>query len=143
LRRRTGIVLGEHKIDMAGRTLGLHAHRAGAATVKEYLSMLERDAASPEWDRLISAFTINHTAFFREQYHFGILAELCSARKQKPLSVWCCAASTGEEAYSIAITMHEACGRSNAGMSILASDIDVQALARARKGIYTMERARP
>lgn len=143
LRRRTGIVLGEHKIDMAGRTLGLHAHRAGMSSVREYLTMIEQNVDSPEWQALISAFTVNHTAFFREKYHFDILAEFCETRKKKPISVWCCASSTGEEPYSIAITMYEACGRTNAGMSVLASDIDTQALERARKGVYTMERARP
>ncbi|MER1966504.1 CheR family methyltransferase [Castellaniella sp. GW247-6E4] len=142
LRRRTGIVLGEHKMDMAARTLGLRTRHLGLESVRDYLSMLELDAAAPEWERFISAFTINHTAFFRERHHFKILAEWVKSRK-RPVTVWCCAASTGEEPYTIAMTLHDACGQSEAGLSVIATDIDAQAIEQARAGIYTLDRIKP
>lgn len=142
LRRRTGIVLGEHKLDMAARTLGLHAHHLGLGTVRDYLSLLEQNPLAPEWDRFISAFTINHTAFFREQHHFKTLAEFARGRK-KPFSVWCCASSTGEEPYTIAMTILDAWGLSEDGLSVIATDIDTQAIAQARKGVYTLDRVKP
>src|SRR5690606_6371819 len=142
LHRRAGIILGDHKRDMAARTLGLRAHHAGSASVRGYLDHLEQNPQSDEWDRFISAFTINHTAFFREQHHFRILADFVRTRR-KPISVWCCASSTGEEPYTLAMTLHDACGQSDTGLSVLATDIDTQALAQARKGVYTLDRSKP
>lgn len=142
LHRRAGIVLGDHKKDMAARTLGLRAHHAGLGAVRDYLNYLEQNPQSEEWDRFISAFTINHTAFFREQHHFQILADFVRTRR-KPISIWCCASSTGEEPYTLAMTLHDACGQSDAGISVLATDIDLQVLAQARKGVYTLDRIKP
>ncbi|WP_322998408.1 CheR family methyltransferase [Castellaniella sp.] len=142
LHRRAGIVLGDHKKDMAARTLGLRAHHSGLNSVRDYLNYLEHNPQADEWDRFISAFTINHTAFFREQHHFQILADFVRTR-QKPISVWCCASSSGEEPYTLAMTLHDACGQSDAGLSVLATDIDRQVLAQARKGVYTLDRIKP
>lgn len=142
LRRRTGIVLGEHKMDMAARTLGLRTRHLGMSSVRDYVSMLETDPSAPEWDRFISAFTINHTAFFRERHHFKILADFAQTRR-RPITVWCCAASTGEEPYTIAMTLHDACGQSEAGLSVIATDIDSQAIEQAHKGVYTLDRVKP
>jgi chemotaxis protein methyltransferase CheR len=142
LHRRAGIVLGDHKKDMAARTLGLRAHHANLASVRDYLNYLEQNPQIEEWDRFISAFTINHTAFFREQHHFQILADFVRGRR-KPISVWCCASSTGEEPYTLAMTLHDACGQSDAGISVVATDIDTQVLAQARKGVYTLDRIKP
>ncbi|MBV2181170.1 MAG: chemotaxis protein CheR [Castellaniella sp.] len=142
LHKRAGIVLGDHKRDMAARTLGLRAHHSGLDSVRDYLNLLEQNPQAEEWDRFISAFTINHTAFFREQHHFQILADFVRTRR-KPISVWCCASSTGEEPYTLAMTLHDACGQSEVGISVLATDIDVQALAQARKGVYTLDRIKP
>lgn len=142
LRQRTGIVLGKHKMDTAAHTLGLHTHRLGLACVRDYLALLNQNPSSPEWDRFINTFTINHTAFFREQHHFRILADFLRNRK-KPFSVWSCAASTGEEPYTIAMTMHDICGQSDSNLSVVATDIDSQVIAQARKGIYPLERLKP
>ncbi|WP_442597136.1 CheR family methyltransferase [Parapusillimonas sp. JC17] len=142
LRARAGIVLGGHKREMAERTLALKARRLGLQSVKEYLDHLEANSQSEHWDGFVNAFTINHTAFFREQHHFPILAEFAKRRK-KPFSVWCCASSTGEEPYSIAITLREACTAPDTGISIFATDIDTHAVERAREGMYSMERVKP
>lgn len=142
LRRRTGIVLGDHKRDMAARTLGMRTHHAGQPSVHAYLDFLEQNPQADEWDRFVSAFTINHTAFFREQHHFRILRDFVQ-RRAKPISVWCCASSTGEEPYTLAMTLHDACGQSGGDVSVLASDIDAQVIVQARKGVYTLDRVKP
>ncbi|WP_323011386.1 CheR family methyltransferase [Castellaniella sp.] len=142
LHRRAGIVLGDHKKDMAARTLGLRTQHSGHQSVRDYLSFLEQNPQVEEWDRFISAFTINHTAFFREQHHFQILADFVRTRR-KPISVWCCASSSGEEPYTIAMTLHDACGQSDVGISVLATDIDTQVLVQARKAVYTLDRIKP
>lgn len=142
LRTRAGIVLGGHKQEMAERTLGLRAKSLGVPTVREYLDHLEQNFQSSHWQAFINAFTINHTAFFREQHHFPILADF--ARKRgKPFSVWCCASSTGEEAYSIAMTLRESLPAPDSGIYVLATDIDTKAVERAREGMYSLERAEP
>src|SRR5690606_27747710 len=142
LQARAGIVLGEHKQEMAGRTLALRAHSLGYDSVHAYLEELARNPLSAEWEPFVNAFTINHTAFFREQHHFEILAKFARTRA-KPISVWCAAASTGEEAYTIAMTLREAVAHPDAGVSIWATDIDTEAIRRAREGIYPQERVKP
>ena len=143
LQARAGIVLGPHKRESASRTLSLRARSVGCASIAAYLDQLEQSSASPEWEGFINAFTINHTAFFREQHHFPILADFARQRR-KPFHVWCCAASTGEEPYSIAMTLREA-GVANAGGQppVLATDIDTRALERAEQGVYSLERVQP
>ncbi len=142
LQARAGIVIGSHKHEMASRTLGLRAKGIGLSTVREYLDHLEQNPHSDEWEAFVNAFTINHTAFFREQHHFDILAKFAKSRK-KPLSVWCCAASTGEEPYTIAMVLRESCMQPDVGVSIYATDIDTKAIERAKEGMYSLERVQP
>ncbi|WP_394065142.1 CheR family methyltransferase [Alcaligenes sp. WGS1538] len=142
LKSHAGIILGTHKEDMVARTLGMRTQKAGLTEVRQYLDFLERDSHCPQWQDFVNAFTINHTAFFREQHHFDILGKFVSKRP-KPLDIWCSAASTGEEAYSIAMTVREHCASPDTGVSILATDIDSDALDKARQGVYTLERIEP
>ncbi len=94
LHTRSGIVLGAHKQDMVARTLDNRLTKLGIGSAGEYLSFLEQNPQSPEWDHFINAFTINHTAFFREQHHFDILSEFVRTRTSA-VAIWCAAASTG------------------------------------------------
>ena len=142
IKSRAGILLGNHKEDMVARNLGLYAKKLNFEKVTEYLDHLEYNSSSPEWERFISIFTINHTAFFREQHHFDILADFVKDR-QKPISVWSSACSTGEEAYSIAITLKENIAVADNGVQVLATDIDAAAVERARQGVYTLDRVQP
>lgn len=142
LRARAGIVIGSHKQEMAARTLGLRTKSMGLNNIREYLDHLEQNPHSAEWEAFVNAFTINHTAFFREQHHFDVLAKFSKSRK-KPFSVWCAAASTGEEPYSIAMTLRESCLQPDVGVSILATDIDTRAIERAQEGVYSLDRVQP
>lgn len=139
LKRRAGILLGDHKREMAARTLSMRGKRLHLGSIAEYLQFLEQNQASEEWDHFVNAFTINHTAFFREQHHFDILSDFVRSRKS-PLHIWCSAASTGEEPYTIAMTLQESMAAASTQASIWATDIDTQALERAQRGIYSLER---
>ncbi|OXR49713.1 chemotaxis protein CheR [Pusillimonas sp. T2] len=141
LHQRTGIVVGEHKREMATRTLSLRARKLGANTVSDYLGFLQQNPDGPEWEDFVNAFTINHTAFFREQHHFETLRNFVKGRRG-PINIWCCASSTGEEPYSIAMTLQESVPNASSQASIWATDIDTQAIARAQKGVYTLERVK-
>jgi chemotaxis protein methyltransferase CheR len=64
-------------------------------------------ADAPEWQEFVNCLTTNLTSFFREEHHFHALADELKALG-KPVRIWCCAASTGEEPYSIAMICQEA-----------------------------------
>lgn len=136
IHKRAGISLGSHKREMVYSRLARRLRSLQLSDFGSYLSLLEADDHSDEWEYFTNALTTNLTSFFREAHHFPLLAE--HAKKVgRPYSVWCAAASTGEEPYSIAITLAEALG-DRAG-TVLATDIDTQVLAKARAGVYTTE----
>lgn len=102
--QRAGIVLADHKRDMVYNRLVRRLRTLGLDDFGRYLSMLEANQNSAEWQAFINALTTNLTAFFREAHHFPILAEH-ARRRHGEYRVWSAAASTGEEPYSIAITL--------------------------------------
>ncbi|AHG22033.1 chemotaxis protein CheR [Chania multitudinisentens RB-25] len=136
--QRAGIVLAEHKREMVYNRLVRRLRLLGLQDFGDYLALLESDANSAEWQAFINALTTNLTAFFREAHHFPILAEHARSRPNG-YCVWSTAASTGEEAYSIAITLNEVLGRRSMGTLVWASDIDTQVLEKAETGIYRQE----
>jgi len=136
---RAGISLGEHKREMVYSRLARRLRALGRGDFSSYLDHLEHEAAAPEWENFVNALTTNLTAFFRESHHFPILADF-ARKRSTPISIWCCAASTGEEPYSIAITLAEALGPRASSCQVLATDIDTQCLTRARAAVYPFER---
>lgn len=142
LQRRAGIILGEHKREMAERTLAARAKVLRMAAVATYLDYLVQNADAPEWQEFINLFTVNHTAFFRERHHFDVLGRFAKNRG-RPLEIWSAACSTGEEPYSIAIKLRDSLSNPDYQVSVLATDIDTSAIATAKAGMYTLERVKP
>ncbi|EKN4798790.1 chemotaxis protein-glutamate O-methyltransferase, partial [Yersinia enterocolitica] len=112
--QRAGIVLNNQKRDMVYNRLSRRLRDLKMTSFTEYLVRLESDKNSDEWQAFINTLTTNLTSFFREAYHFPILAEHARSRGSN-YTVWCAAASTGEEPCSIAMTLHEKLGSSIAG----------------------------
>lgn len=139
--QRAGIVLADHKREMVYNRLVRRLRILGLNDFSSYMALLESDSNSPEWQAFINALTTNLTAFFREAHHFPILAEHARSRPNN-YSVWSTAASTGEEPYSIAMTLSEALGPRIANCRIQASDIDTQVLEKATAGVYRLEELR-
>ncbi|RJT47056.1 protein-glutamate O-methyltransferase CheR [Rahnella woolbedingensis] len=139
--QRAGIVLADHKREMVYNRLVRRLRILGLNDFGSYMALLESDSNSPEWQAFINALTTNLTAFFREAHHFPILAEHARSRPNN-YSVWSTAASTGEEPYSIAMTLSEALGPRMASCRIQASDIDTQVLEKATAGVYRLEELR-
>ena len=137
--QRAGISLSEAKQDMVYSRLARRLRARGLQRFSDYLALLN-DGDKAEWEAFTNALTTNLTAFFREAHHFPMLAEHALCHLGRRYDVWCCACSTGEEPYSIAITLAEAFARLNPPMSILASDLDTQVLSKAAEGIYPIER---
>lgn len=138
--QHAGISLSPVKQDMVYSRLARRLRATGMQSFAEYLDMLERDGGD-EWERFVNSLTTNLTSFFREPHHFPIFAEhLRKLGTKRPVRVWCSAASTGEEPYSIAITVAETFGANASHISIVASDLDTNVLATAEKGVYPIER---
>jgi chemotaxis protein methyltransferase CheR len=120
--------------------------RGGFATVADYLRFMERDRSGRELRSLLDELTTNHTSFFREAKHFEVLADdvlpqLAGRPASLPISGWCAACATGEEAYSILTTLIERLPESpRPRIRLLASDLSTTALDVARAGVYPTER---
>lgn len=137
---RAGIVLAEHKRDMVYSRLGRCVRSRGLVRFGDYLSLLTANNASRDWQEFVNALTTNLTAFFRESHHFQLLQAHFQHRRE-PVRIWSAGASTGEEPYSIVMTLEETLGGA-VPVEVLATDIDSEALERARKGVYPLEQVR-
>jgi chemotaxis protein methyltransferase CheR len=133
-----GITLADGKQQLVYSRLSRRLRALGLQRFSDYLAQLT--PATPEWQLFINALTTNLTAFFREPHHFPMLARHIRSIERRPIRIWSAASSSGEEAYSIAITMAELFGRVDAPVEILASDVDTHVLAQGRSGIYALER---
>lgn len=135
-----GISLSDSKVDMVYSRLARRLRALGLESFTAYLALLANDN-EPEWEHFVNALTTNLTSFFREPHHFPILAEHIQKQKgEHPIVLWCSAASTGEEPYSMAMTMVEVFNSFTPPVKILATDLDTNVLEKARQGVYNLER---
>lgn len=139
---KTGIALSDGKKSLLTSRLQKRLRQHGLATYAEYLELVKGDG--DELEQFINAITTNKTEFFREAVQFDDLrtrlvpALVASGRRKYRL--WCAAASTGEEPWTIAMTLFDALPNAHsADVRILATDIDTAVLARAREGFYDDE----
>lgn len=137
--QRAGISLTSSKQEMVYSRLARRLRATNINNFELYLDTLERGQDPEEWEAFTNALTTNLTSFFREEHHFPLLAEFAVNNKE-PMTVWCCASSTGEEPYSIAITLCEAFGTLHPPVRIIATDIDTNVLSTAENGVYNLDR---
>ncbi len=135
--KRAGIVVNAQKREMIFNRLSRRVRSLAFSRFSDYIELLESHPEHPEWQNFINALTTNLTSFFRESYHFPVLAKHARLRANG-YRVWCTAASTGEEPCSIAMTLDEKLGVSVAGPRVWASDIDTEVLAKAEAGVYRL-----
>lgn len=134
----SGITLGSHKHSLVAARLGKRMRSLGIGRFEDYFAYVSRDDSDGELVMLIDAISTNVTQFYREAVHFEILENLLRGWRnegQTRFRVWCAAASTGEEPYTLAITLAKALGE-DCDKRILATDISTRALAVARQGSY-------
>ncbi len=140
IHEHAGISLKPSKQDMVYSRLARRLRATGVDNFRDYLALLESDNGA-EWEAFVNSLTTNLTSFFREPHHFQLLAEHATRNKGRhPVSLWCSAASTGEEPYSMAMTIVDAFGSFTPPVSIVASDVDTNVLAKAEAGVYPVER---
>lgn len=135
----SGIALNDTKHAMVSARIAKRMRRLGLGTHQQYLQFLLRDEGGNEITHFLDVISTNVTSFFREPSHFDFLANAAGtwlARGKHKIRIWSAAASSGEEAYSIAMTLLDACGGRAADMRILATDISTSALAKAQAGLY-------
>ncbi|MFN7835953.1 MAG: CheR family methyltransferase [Burkholderiaceae bacterium] len=134
-----GISLSTSKQNMVYSRLSKRLRATGHVRFCDYLDGLN-GRHSAEWEQFVNALTTNLTSFYREAHHFPELADYLLSLKDRPrIELWCCASSTGEEPYTMAITAMEAFKSMTPPVRILATDIDTRVLAIARAGIYKTE----
>lgn len=137
--KRAGIALAESKQEMVYSRLARRLRANGIGSFVTYLDELEQGGDADEWEAFTNALTTNLTSFFREAHHFPLLAEHLKKVSQ-PIDIWCSAASTGEEPYSIAMTACEAFNTLTPPVRILATDIDTNVLNTGSSGVYSIDR---
>jgi chemotaxis protein methyltransferase CheR len=144
----TGINLSEQKRELVYGRLARRLRTLGLQTFAEYRDLLSSDGGR-EISELCNAITTNLTAFFREGHHFDYLREqvlkplASQSAATRRLRIWSAGCSTGEEAYSLAMTVIEALPDLRRwDVKILATDLDSDVLERAQRGIYAADRVR-
>lgn len=139
LYQHSGIKLNDSKKDMVYSRLARRLRACGLKSFQDYLAWVEDDQGD-EWEAFINSLTTNLTAFFREPHHFPLLKEHVLSLRKRPIRLWCSASSTGEEAYTMAMTMVDAFDSYKPPVEIIATDIDTHVLGKAQAGIYPLER---
>jgi chemotaxis protein methyltransferase CheR len=137
--QRAGISLSDNKQDMVYSRLARRLRVLGLNGFTRYLDILMTNAHHEEWEAFVNALTTNLTSFFRESHHFPVLAEFVK-QKHSEVQIWCSASSTGEEPYSIAMTVCEAFNTLTPPVKIIATDIDTNVLETAAMGVYQLDR---
>jgi chemotaxis protein methyltransferase CheR len=146
VREHTGIALSDAKRQLVYGRLSRRLRALKLDSFGEYIELLDRGVAT-ELEEFTNAITTNLTSFFREPHHFEylgsdvlpqIIARDGGVRRAR---IWCCAASTGEEPYSIAMVLREAASLlTGFDIKVLATDLDSAVLATAENGVYNAER---
>lgn len=149
---KTRIQMSEHKRALVNSRISKRLRALNMNSFKEYIEFL-KTASDEEVTNFINVVTTNKTDFFRENKHFEYMKttflpaweKSYSEGKVKNLRIWSAACSTGEEPYTIAITLHEYFGDryDKYDIKILASDIDTNVLSHAMQGIYKEESVSP
>ena len=144
---KAGIDLRQGKEELVTSQLGKKLRETGCGSYEEYLNQVSGDRTGESLTALIDVLTTNFTSFLREPAHFTFLREkvLPNLADRDTVRIWCAAAATGEEPYSLIFSMLEGLGQKLGPLSgkrcqLLATDLSTQALATARKGIYPEDR---
>lgn len=144
---RFGINLGKKKQSLVANRLRKVLVEHNFNSFKDYYESILSDKSGQSLDILINKISTNLTYFAREKEHFDFLKEKVLPEqfknpaivKEKSIRIWCAGCSTGEEAYTLSMVIHEAAGLGEARwkLSVLATDISARALKVAEKSVYT------
>lgn len=150
LREDSGIHLSDSKAALVYARLSKRLRRLGLRAFQDYCRLVASPEGREERGHMLSALTTNLTKFFREPHHFEHLRRnllepmAAEIRAGARLRIWSSACSTGEEPYSIALTVLDCLPEaSQLDVKVLATDIDPVVVEKARKGVYTRDDLSP
>lgn len=137
-----GLDIENGKEELVASRLGKIMRGLGISSYGQYFDYVMNDKSSQALVTMIDSLTTNHTSFFREQQHFDFLTStvLPELSSRPHIDMWCSAASTGEEPYSLAMACKEFLGTRGPSISILATDISTRVLASAERATYEKQR---
>lgn len=147
-----GINLHTGKKELVRARLAKLLRKGNFETFSEYMDHVHNDKSGKAFSGLIDALSTNLTSFFRERQHFDFiednflpsLLERKTKNRDFKLRAWSAGCSSGEEPYSIAITLLDSVkGQGRWDIKVLATDISTTMLEKAKKGIYNQERIAP
>jgi chemotaxis protein methyltransferase CheR len=147
--RHCGINLSDGKRQLVQARIAKRMRSAGFVSVSDYLDYVSADASGQEFTLLIDAMSTNLTSFYREPDHFRFLADTAlprhllekGARQESQLRLWSAGCSTGEEPYTLAMTLLDNIPNAKEwDIKILATDISTHALSVAKSGFYSAQR---
>ena len=144
LRERSGLMLSVEKQYLAESRLLPVARRHNLSTLGDLIGKLKASPASALGIEVVEAMTTNETFFFRDKTPFEhfrdtMMPAMIAARaREKRIRIWCAAASTGQEPYSLAMALHEMAAKlAGFRIDIVATDLCGEVLERAKAGIYS------
>ena len=135
---RFGLDIPESKQNLVAARLGKTIRQLGMKSFEQFYSYLQSDKTGAALITLADRLTTNHTSFFREPRHFDILRKIIlpEVRMRPRVDIWCAACSSGEEPYTIAMSLLEEMPDAASRVHIKATDLSTQVLATARKAVY-------
>ena len=136
----SGISLADSKKALLVNRINKRTRSLGIPTAEKYLQYV-KSADSLEMEKLIDVVSTNVTYFFRETPHFDFLAKKCEewkAQKKSKVRIWCAAASSGQEPYTIAMVLAEKVLPWQKDVRILGTDICSDVLLKAKRAIYSL-----
>jgi len=140
---KAGIALGTGKHALVHARLGKRLRALGLSDYDSYLKYLIQDSSQEEIIQLLDVISTNTTSFFRESIHFELLTEIVNnwiKSGKKRLRVWCAAASTGEEPYTLSMVCQEAFKGTTVDLKILCTDISTKVLRISKEGEYSFDK---
>ncbi len=146
MKKNYGINLEKKRILIEGRLSNMVTQR-GFKSFKEFIDFAFADRTGKETMQLVNKLTTNHTFFMREPEHFEYLKTVLlpyfekQNARERSVRVWCAASSTGQEPYTLAMTMDEYFGAKASmwDLKLLATDLDTEVLKTAEQGIYSLD----
>ena len=143
---KSGITISDKKVALVSARTRKRMRKLNIPEYKEYFDYLENDKSGKELVKFLDVISTNVTHFFRESGHFDFLTKVFKKaiqHGQRKFRYWSAACSSGEEPYSMAITLLEALNGENVDIKILGTDISTEVLARAINGVYSEKKVKP
>jgi chemotaxis protein methyltransferase CheR len=143
---KAGIHINDNKVALVAARIGKRMRELSVDSDRAYLDLVLEDESGAEIVNLLDVISTNVTSFFRESNHFGVLADLVGrwyGAGVRKFRFWCAASSTGEEPYTMAMTIIDALNGRAADVKILATDISTRVLTKCEKGQYSEQKLEP